>query len=88
MKSVIQSNKECFICKTTYDLEDHHVFFGFANRKQSENFGMKVWLCHEHHVEVHHNITLDTYIKQNCQKVFEREHTRNEFRQIFGKSWL
>lgn len=88
MKSIIQKNKKCWCCGTTYGLESHHVFFGSANRKQSEKYGLKVWLCREHHHEVHHNHALDINIKTYCQRTFEETHSREEFRQIFGKSWL
>lgn len=29
-KSILQSDKECFMCGTTYNLERHHVIFGTA----------------------------------------------------------
>lgn len=91
MKSILQENKECYFCKTTYNLEEHHVFFGTSNRKQSEKHGLKVWLCHEHHQGnggVHHNIERDLEIKKMAQEAFENKHPREEFRAIFGKSWL
>ena len=32
---------------------------------------------------------LDIQLKQDCQRAFERDgHTRNEFRQLVGKSYL
>ena len=91
MKSILQTEKECFVCKTTYGLEEHHCIGGTANRKQSEKYGLKVWLCHEHHrgnTGVHFNKELDLKIKKIAQSTFECEHTREEFRAIFGKSWL
>lgn len=91
MISILQTEKECFVCHTTYGLECHHVIGGSANRKQSEKYGLKVWLCHEHHrgnSGVHFNKELDLKIKKIAQSTFEREHTREEFRAIFGKSWL
>lgn len=92
MKSIVQKNKECFICKTTQDLHEHHIFFGRANRRLSEKYGMKVWLCGRHHnlsnEGVHFNRELDLYIKRIGQKTFEETHTRQEFRDIFGKSYL
>lgn len=93
MKSVIQKEKKCFVCGTSIDLHDHHIFFGSANRKQSEKYGMKLWLCGYHHnmsgEGVHFNKLLDVRLKQMAQEYFE-EHigTRDDFRWIFGKSWL
>ena len=91
MKSILQTEKECFICKTNYSLEEHHVFFGFANRKLSEKNGLKVWLCPEHHrgnSGAHNNRETDLSIKKYAQTEYEKEHSREEFIRIFGKSYL
>lgn len=98
MKSIIQTEKECWLCRELYNLhntrnlQDHHIFFGTANRKQSEKYGMKVWLCMEHHTgdySIHRNRHLDLYLKEKAQTHFEAHcGSREEFREIFGKSWL
>ena len=92
MKSIIQTEKECFICHTTHDLHLHHIYEGTANRKQSDKTGMTIFLCGYHHnmsdEGVHFNKQLDREIKEYAQRIFEKEHTREEFRQIFGKSFL
>lgn len=92
MQSIIQSKKECYVCRTTYDIHEHHIFFGTANRKQSEKYGLKVYLCGmDHNMSnrgVHFNKELDLELKQLAQAKFEETHTREEFRAIFGKSWL
>lgn len=92
MKSIIQKNKECFVCRTVYGLHDHHIFYGTSNRKLSEKYGLKVWLCGvDHNLSnrgVHFNKELDLKLKQLAQRKFEETHTREEFRTIFGKSWL
>lgn len=91
-KSVIQSEKECFVCGTTYNLHDHHIFFGTANRKQSEKYGMKVWLCQEHHTGssgVHFNRDLDLHLKKLAQEKFEALYGANtRFIDVFGKNYL
>lgn len=98
MKSIIQDEKECFLCRYLYDseniinLHDHHIFFGTANRTQSEIYGLKVWLCICHHTvgigAVHRNKDYDIILKEIAQKKFEETHTREEFIKIFGKSYL
>ena len=92
MKSIIQSEKECFVCGTTYNLHDHHIIYGTSNRKQSEKYGLKVWLCMEHHTGssgAHFNRPLDMYLKKIAQEKFEALHgPRNEFIKVFGKSYL
>ena len=92
MDTVLQEVKECYVCQTTYNLHDHHIFFGTANRKQSEKYGMKVWLCHEHHTGrsgVHFNRELDLHLKKVAQEKFEALYGANKsFREVFGRSYL
>lgn len=93
MKSIIQDKKECYFCKTTQNLEDHHIFFGTANRKVSEKYGLKVWLCHDHHTgtneSVHQSKLMDRCLKILGQEFYECNYgDRNDFRRDFGKSYL
>lgn len=92
MKSVIQDERECYICGRRDVLHEHHIFFGNPNRQHSEEHGMKVWLCPEHHNSspkgVHFNRVLDRRLKMDAQAKFEETHTREEFREIFGRSYL
>ena len=92
MKSILQKEKQCYYCGTTNNLEEHHCLYGTANRRIAERFGLKVFLCAEHHRGkngVHGgNKYLDIKLKQLAQKVFEETHTREDFRKIFGKSYL
>jgi len=90
-KSIISNERECFICGTTQNLHVHHIFFGVSNRKLSDKHGMWVYLCLEHHTGntgVHRNRLADLNLKMRAQAEFEKDHTREEFRQIFGKSYL
>lgn len=91
-RSIIQTDKECYVCGTTYNLHEHHIFFGTANRKQSEKYGMKVWLCQYHHTGqagVHFNKDLDTQLKKLAQIKFEVEYGANiSFREAFGKNYI
>lgn len=91
-KSNLQSTKECFVCGCKENLHDHHIFFGISNRKNSEEYGLKVWLCAPHHnmsnEGVHFNKVLDNRLKRIAQEYFEAElGTREEFMQIFGRSY-
>ncbi len=91
-KSIMQKEKRCYICGSTYDLHEHHIFYGTANRKQSEKYGFKVWLCARHHNMsrdcVHSNYELNLRLRQECQAKFEETHTRAEFMAIIGKNYL
>lgn len=92
VQSIIQKEYCCLVCRTTHNLHKHHCFFGRANRKNSEKYGLTVYLCSRHHngsdYGVHFNRKLDLNIKEMAQRKFEETHTREEFREIFGKSWL
>lgn len=92
METVLQSVKECYVCGSVYNLQSHHCIYGTSNRKQSEKYGLKVWLCMQHHTGnegVHFNRDLDLQIKRKAQTYFESNYgTREDFRSIFGKSWL
>lgn len=92
MKSIIQEEKECFICGTTRQLNDHHIFRG-SYRKMAEKLGMKVWLCVYHHTgsneAVHNDKELDLYLKQIGQRKYEEVYgDRDDFREAFGRNYL
>ncbi len=92
MQSIIQKRKECFKCYAKNDLHSHHIFGGTANRKSSEKYGLKVWLCGLHHNlsndGVHFDKELDAELKKIGQAKFEETHSREEFMQIFGRNYL
>ena len=93
MKSIIQTKKKCFICSKQYGLHDHHIYFGVARRPIREKNGFKVWLCQEHHegtygVHGSKGHDLDIYLKQVCQKKYEETHTRDEFINLIGRSYV
>ena len=90
MKSIVQEEKACLFCGRT-PTEEHHCFGG-ANRKLSEKYGLKVYLCHEHHNEppfgVHFNKENMDMVRRIAQRKFEETHTREEFIKIFGRNYL
>lgn len=92
MKSIITNDLEtCYICGAPRE-HIHHIFYGTANRKQSDKHDMIIPLCHRCHNGsnngIHFNSALDNTIKKLAQSKFEETGTREEFRAIFGKSWL
>jgi hypothetical protein len=82
----------CHICHLVTECNSHHVYFGTANRKMSERYGMKVWLCPYCHTigknSVHHNRDVDLKLKQEYQTLFEKTHSREEFMRTFGRNYL
>lgn len=93
MKSILQNEKECFVCKTTIWLELHHVFGG-ANRKRSEKDGLTVYLCHYHHNEppqgVHHNRKNMDSLRAYAEKKWLEHYgkTVEEFIKAYGRNYL
>lgn len=90
-KPLLETEKECFICKSPY-VELHHVFFGTANRRLSDEDGCVVWLCNFHHTGaggVHRNPKLDHLLKWKMQKAWmEKYGTKEDFIRRYGKSYL
>lgn len=69
-----------------------HIIYGTANRRLSEKYGLKVWLCAKHHNMskdgVHQNRELDLRLKQLAQKRFEEEYPNESFLKIFGRNYI
>lgn len=90
-KSIITDSKKCFFCSRV-PAEKHHCLYGVANRKQSDKYGLTVFLCKEHHTGkqgVHtQRPDLDLKLKQIAQRAFERKYSREKFIAVFGKSYL
>lgn len=95
MKSIIQKEKKCYVCETTYNLHSHHCLHGTANRKLADQDGLTVYLCYEHHegnmgVHSKNGHELDLELKQLAQKRWMEyyDKTEDDFRQRYGRSYL
>lgn len=113
MKSIMQdkSSRQCYLCALLHDdrvpkigLEEHHIFGGMANRKLSEMYGLKVYLCPIHHrngPEAVHRPDLNNnekILQEAGQQAFmewcikatncSRQQALIKFRRIFGKNYL
>lgn len=90
--SIMQKKKECYITKSTQDLHKHHIYYGNPNRRKSEQYGCWVWLRSDFHNMsdhgVHFDREFDLRLKRECQKIFEQNHSREEFMMIFGRNYL
>lgn len=83
----------CAECGGNSILHLHHVFGGTkAKRKAGEKYGCLEYLCWQHHEGnggVHNDRELDLKYKEKHQIRLEEEGmSREEFREIFGKSYL
>lgn len=92
MKSIMQNNRECYICHACTNLHLHHIYFG-KNRRISDKNGFTCYLCYDHHegtygVHGMYGHELDLKLKQDCQQEFEKDKSRKEFVALIGRNYL
>lgn len=88
-KSIMQTEKKCYVSGAEYNLDSHHVMTGTANRKLSEKYGLKVWLRHDIHMDLHdRNKELEIKLKQDAQRAFEEKYSHQLWMDIFKKNYL
>ena len=77
----------CHICKRPAD--DRHHVFGGRLRQLSEQYGMVMNLCRYCHQRLHRNPSGEWLEwKKVYQQKFDKEHGKDEFIKIFGRSYL
>jgi len=95
MKTILKTDRGitcCFVCEIEYGLETHHVYMGNPNREISDKNGFTVKLCSTHHREgsqsAHKNRNLDLTLKELFQRIYEENHSREEFIKLISRSYL
>lgn len=99
MESILQKDRDrCFTCGKVVHLDEHHCLSGTSNRDNSEDYGLKIYLCRDCHSSLHDKgkiyITPFICITENDIKKFAQQKweetygTREEFIKIYGKSWI
>ena len=87
-KSILQSEKECWVTGSTMNLDKHHIYAG-ARRNKSERYGCWVWLRHDVHMDLHErNQALGYELKALAQKRFEELYGHEKFMEVFGKNYI
>lgn len=101
-KSIIQKDGGyCYLCRlenrrrNTILLQTHHVIFGAGRREKSEEDGLTVRLCPEHHAQVHRCDDLRKMLSYTAQKAWENENrqrygdeTRRKWMERYGRSYI
>ena len=98
-KSILNSQKGiCYLCArlngdySVKQTEEHHILFGAGQRAISEENGLKVDLCIEHHrtgqQAVHNSREMRELLCKIAQTEFEKTHTRKEWERIARKNYL
>lgn len=101
MKSIMHDKKAgtCYLCMMLngdstrrVNLEEHHAIFGTSGRHLAEKYGLKVYLCHEHHTgsseAVHVNHKNARIIQRAAQLAFETHYEDKSFLGVFGRNYL
>lgn len=96
-ESIIHDGNTCWLCGrngSTDPLDNHHCFYG-ANRKLSEQDGLKVKLCHNScHIfgpnAVHNHKGNREQLQREAQQAWMNYYggTIEDFRLRYGKNYL
>lgn len=82
---------KCCICGSNSNINKHEVFYG-KNRQNSIKYGLVIPLCLNHHTGdngIHYDNELNIFYKRLAQKKWESIYgNRNDFLNVFGRSWL
>jgi hypothetical protein len=73
----------CYYCRK-YVTTDKHEVYGGANRLRSIKNGLVVPLCRT----CHSNDEIISILKVECQKIYELNHTREEFIKLIGRNYI
>lgn len=101
MQSIMhnQNDHTCYLCMMLHQdytskffLEEHHAIYGHGKRNKSEQYGLKIKLCPEHHrtskEAVHCNHEIALMVQKEAQRAFEQRFPELNFREIFGKNYI
>ena len=88
-KSILQTEKKCYVTGAEYNLDLHHCMTGIANRKLADKWGLVVWLRHDIHMDLYdRDKELEIRLKQDAQRAFEKLYGHNKWMSIFRKNYL
>lgn len=81
----------CYICRRKTETALHHIYEG-PFRWVSDEQGFTVFLCPDCHQygpkAVHRCRDTALWLKARCQRVYERNHSREEFMRLVGRNYL
>lgn len=91
--SLLQKQKQCYVCGTKINIHTHEVYFG-KNRQKSIKDGCCIYLCGNHHNQsnqgVHFNHELDMKLKKEMEVAWLEYYNKTiqDFRERYGRSYL
>lgn len=94
-----KADKTCYLCillnhdyQKRSSLQEHHAIYGTASRKLAEKWGLKVYLCLQHHTvgpqAVHNNHENARLLQKKAQEAFEKQYSHQMWMQVFGRNYL
>lgn len=100
-KSILhRKDGTCFLCQILHNndgyynwTEEHHVIFGGGRRKKSEHYGLKVYLCKDHHKangseSPHGNEDIRDLLSEIAQKTFESRYDHDLWMREFYENYI
>lgn len=76
----------CMNCGSTYQMTKHEIFEG-KNRRNSMIYGFVLPLCLRCHMSLQEDKEFNDIWKKKAQTYFEKDHTREEFINIFRRNY-
>lgn len=94
-----KQDRTCYLCillngdyAVRSNLQEHHVMSGTANRRLAERWGLKVYLCLQHHTAgsyaVHNNADIQRRLQQKAQEIFEAQYSHQLWMREFGRNYI
>ena len=85
--SILTNNlKICYVCGKKKE-HIHEIYKG-SNRQVSIRNGFCLPLCNDCHTRTENDIEFLRSLQIECQKAFEKIHTREEFMKLTGRNYL
>ena len=86
--SILTNNlKTCYVCKKRKKDDMHEIYPGSSKQASMKN-GFCIPICRKCHSEITNNEKRLLSYKVECQKEFEKTHTREDFIKIIGRSYI
>lgn len=95
-KSILQEDKTyCYVHQKYLGIDvfachEHHVIYGSANRKWSEKYGLKIYVCLNCHNAIHHKHFHDADLHKIAEQAWLDYYNKTieDWIRVFGKNYL
>ena len=84
---IYQDLSKCCVCGSIYGIELNEIYEG-SYRQRSILYGMVNPLCNRCHKRFHNDSSFNLYFKVLFQKEFMKNHSLEEFINLFGQDYI